>query len=278
MTQSVHEQIGFVAAIEAEAHFFEIGLQMLRAQFVPTTAQATLEQRERGFDAVGVGLAAHVFLDSVLDHLVLEPHPPCNATVNIEFIGVQDFYVLAEILAHELFNRASCDVLGMKQSQFTIALTDSKDRTLFGSASAPSQSFPASSDIGFVNFDRSIQHRLIHFGHSCADSMAKIPRCFVASDSERALNLASRHALLGLTEQQCCDEPLGEGKVAVIEDCPGRYAKLIVTALAVKELFVGLKLYNGHLAARTFDASGPAEPNKQLAAFLVSREHGVYIN
>jgi hypothetical protein len=58
VAQGIEEQIGIVAAIEPERHFFKVGLQVLRAEFVPATAQTTLEQGERGFNGIGVGLAA----------------------------------------------------------------------------------------------------------------------------------------------------------------------------------------------------------------------------
>jgi len=41
---AIAEQIGILAVIETEAHFFEIRLKMLRTRLLPATAQAALEQ------------------------------------------------------------------------------------------------------------------------------------------------------------------------------------------------------------------------------------------
>lgn len=53
-------EMAFGANVEPERHFFEVGLEMLRAQFMPATAQAAFEKRKRGFNRVGVGIAANV--------------------------------------------------------------------------------------------------------------------------------------------------------------------------------------------------------------------------
>jgi hypothetical protein len=108
--------------------------------------------------------------------------------------------------------------------------------------------------------------------------MAEIPCRFVASESKGALNLASGHAFLGFAEKKGSKEPFIEWQMRVIEDRSDRHAELVIALLAVEELLFGVKLYHGHLAARTFRASGPAKPDKQLAALFIGREHGVYIN
>ena len=108
--------------------------------------------------------------------------------------------------------------------------------------------------------------------------MAEIPCGLVGLDSKRSLNLASGHALLGLTEQQGSEEPLIQGQVAVIENRSSGHGKLVVALLAVEKLLFSLKLYDWHLAAQALDAFGPAKPDKQLSALFIGREHGIYIN
>jgi len=56
MAQSIKKQIGTLAAIKPEGHFFQIRREMFRAHFVPRSNDATLEQRECAFNrAVSVG-------------------------------------------------------------------------------------------------------------------------------------------------------------------------------------------------------------------------------
>ena len=42
MTQSINEQIGAIAAIEAELHLFQIGREMLRGDSVPRSHNAAV--------------------------------------------------------------------------------------------------------------------------------------------------------------------------------------------------------------------------------------------
>lgn len=279
MTQGINEQIGTLSAIEAERHFFEIGLQMLGAQFVPRSTKPALEKRESGFDGVGVSVPAHIFLGTVLDNFVLrlESHPFCNSAIDAEFIGAKHIHILPNILAEEFFERAARHVLGMKQTEFAIALTDADNWTLLGSSPAPSSANSASADIGFIHFDLATEHWLIHFGHCCADSVAEIP-CRLVADSERALNLTGGHSFLRFTEQQRCYEPFCERQVGVIENRSSRYGELVVAILAVENLSLGFEFDGLGLAARALRASGPAQAAKQFAALFICGEHRVYIN
>jgi hypothetical protein len=67
----ITKKIGIFAVVKSEAHFFEVGLEMFCTEFMPATAQPALEQRERRFDGIGMGVPAHIFLDAVLNHLML---------------------------------------------------------------------------------------------------------------------------------------------------------------------------------------------------------------
>jgi hypothetical protein len=58
MTQRVDEQIGAFTAVEAEAHLVQVGLQVLRADFVPRSDDAALEQRKGILHSVGVNVSS----------------------------------------------------------------------------------------------------------------------------------------------------------------------------------------------------------------------------
>lgn len=46
MAQVVDEQIGVRTTVESERHFVQVGLQVLRADFVPRSDDSALEKRE----------------------------------------------------------------------------------------------------------------------------------------------------------------------------------------------------------------------------------------
>lgn len=249
---------------------------MLRAEFMPRSAQTALEKRECRFNGIGVSIATDIFLDSMLHHRMSEAHALRNVPVGRKFIGENDVGILADILAHELFERAARYVGGMEQSEFAIPLTDAEHGALLGTATA--LSVAATAYIGFIHFDLAIQHRLIHFAHCGADSVAEIPCRPIAPKSQGPLNLARGHALLRFTKQQGSHEPFRERQVRVIEDRASGDGELIVAILTVEQLLLGFEFDSGHLAAQAFRASGPAETDKQFAALFFGREHRIYIN
>jgi len=280
MTQSINEQIGLVAAIESERHFFAVGLKMLGADTMPTSDDAALEKRERGFNGVRVDVALGVDAEFVTDSFVpaVLADMLCCALVSAPIVGVQDVHVLADILADVLFERARLRVFGMEESQIAAALTDADNDFLvvvFCFASFPPI---LAANIRFVHFYFSAQHGLACFHHRGSDSMTEIPRCFVASESKRSLNLARGHALLGLTEKQRSDEPLGKRQERIVEDGASGDRELVVTTLAVIERLFGLQFGSVHLAARAAHAFGPAQLGQNLAALFIGREHLVNVN
>lgn len=278
MTQSINEQVRVVAAIKPKAHFLKISLHVLGAELVPATTQAALEEGECGFNSIGVSVATDVFLDSVLDHCVLQSHALYDVPVGCQLVSENDVRILADILAHELFERTACDVFRMEQSQFAIALTDTENGALLGSTSALGESLTASAYIRFIHLNFAVQHGLVARGHCSADSVAEVPCGFVASESKGALNLAGRHALFGFADQQCGDEPFRQRQVRVVEDRARSHGELIIASFAVVERLFGFQFNSGHLAARALDTSWPAQAGEHLAALFVGREHGVYIN
>jgi hypothetical protein len=57
MAQGINEQIGPLAAIEPEAHFFQVGREMLGANPVPCAHDAALQKRECGLDGIRMNVA-----------------------------------------------------------------------------------------------------------------------------------------------------------------------------------------------------------------------------
>jgi hypothetical protein len=280
VSQGINEQIRILPAIESERHFFAVGLEMLRANFMPRSHDAALQERECGFNRIGVDVALRVDAELVSNCLVPSIFTQMfrGASVCLPIVREQNIDILTNVLADVLFECSAPGVLGMKEPEIAAALTDTDYHffvVVLGRLSLPPV---LTANIGFVHLDFSIKHWSVDFHYRSADSMAEIPCRSVASDSERALHLASGHAFLRFAEKQHGDEPFVQGKMAVIEYSSGCDGELVVAVLAVEQLLLGLKLYDWHLAAQTLRAFRPAKPNEQLSALGIGRKHGVYIN
>jgi len=279
MAQGVDKQVGILPTVKSKGHFFAVGLEMLRADFVPRSHDASLQERERGFNRIGIDISLCVdvelvpncFMSPVFSEMLR------RSLVGLKVIGEQDIYILADVLSDVLFKGSALHIFRMEKSEIAAALTDSNYDFFVVMQRGFSFEPILSADERFIHFNFSAQHGLVDFDHCGADAMAEIPRGFVA-DSERALNLAGRHALLGFTEKQGSEKPLGKRKMRVVEDRSGCHAELIVATFAVVEGLFGLKLDSSHLAARALDAFGPAQAGQHLPALLIGREHGMYVN
>lgn len=75
MPKGVDKQIGTLATIESEGHFFQVRRKMFGADFVPRSDDAALEQRERRLNGVRVNLTLKV--DMVLC-LIVSCREPCT--------------------------------------------------------------------------------------------------------------------------------------------------------------------------------------------------------
>ena len=278
MTQSVQEQIGVLPAIEAESHFLAVGLQMLRADFVPRSNDAALEQRECGFDGIGVDVAIGVDAQLVTDGLVpsILSQITRRAAICFPIVREQDIDIFADIFADVLLQSSALGIRGMKEAQIAAALTDADNDFLVFVFVCPSTPDILSANKGFIHFDFAAEQRSVNFNHRVTDAMAEKPRSLVA-DSERALNLAGGHALLGFTEKQGSHEPFGQRQVGIVEHCASRGRKLVVAALAVVEFLFGFQFGGWRVASHTLDARGPAKAREQFAALFVGRVSDCYV-
>src|SRR5712692_7455946 len=59
--ERIAKQVRILAIVKSEAHFVEIGREMLRADFTPCSYDAPLEQRKRGFHRICVNIASRIF-------------------------------------------------------------------------------------------------------------------------------------------------------------------------------------------------------------------------
>ncbi len=277
MTQCIQEQVGILPAIEAEGHLVQVGGEMLRADSVPRSDDAALQERKGGFDCVGVNIAVNVDAILVLDGLVL-----CGQSILLhgtgvrgEFVGDHDVNILADILSNVFCKRSRLHVRGMEEPQIAAALTNTNDYFFGGAAPRLATTWGPAAHICFVHFDSTRHHGLVNLFHGGPDAMAEIPRGLVA-DAQSTFDLVRGHSLAGFAEQKRSHEPLLQGQMGVVEDRSSGDSKLIVALFAVQKPRIQPSK-NLCVATRAFWIGGPAQAFKQFAAFVIGSKQFNYI-
>lgn len=278
MAQCIEEKRVRFAAIKSELHLCEISREMLCTDLVPASNDAALEQRECRLNGIGRNakpiLVSNIFFTCVVYGLVRDIAD--GTLVSIESVRDYHVNVSGDVVLNVLRQSGGFSIFGMKKPEIAVALTDAY-HNFFSFAASETRASLAPSDIGFVHFDSTVKHGAICFFHGRTDAMAEIPRGLVA-DSESPLDLIRAHSLSRFTEKQSCEKPLLQRQMGVIENRAGSHGKLVIASLAVEQLLYGREFDSGHLAAWALNASGPAEPDKNLAALFVSVEQVNNVN
>ena len=273
MTQGIQEQRWVFPAVEAESHFVQVGCEMLRANSVPRSEDATLEQRERRFYSVGMNIPLHVHLVLMTDRFMgfaRESGLHHCQRIAPEFIGHDYVHILTDVLSDELCQRSGMDVSGMEETEIAATLTDANYDLFLILAELDTLTCLLSADVGFVHLDGTSQQGLVYFSHGGTNAVAEVPRRFIAH-SQSALHLVCREAFSGLYEQQDGHKPLAQGQVRVIEDGSSGDGKLIVALGAIEQLAVKTGQFVP-LAPGALWGIGPAQPFQDFAAFFIGRE------
>ncbi len=228
MAQRIDKQVRTFPAVKPEGHFFAVGLEMFRADFMPRSDNPALQERERRFDGVRMRVSVCVNPETVANRFVFcfYSHALRDAAIEVVIVREQDFQVLTDILADKLFKRSARYILRMEEAQIAAALPDADYRFLLGAAPANPRSVSATAHVGFIHFNLAAEHGSASLNHRCADSVTEVPRGLVA-DSERALNLTGRDAFLRFAEQIGRRKPFFKRQVSVIENRSGSDGELI---------------------------------------------------
>src|SRR6266536_4345949 len=122
MTQGVQEQIGVLPAIEAELHLIQIGRKMLRADLVPRSHDAPLQEAESALDCVGMNVRseAYIFLLCVIHGLMPIAQFAQSLWVGCQFIRHDHIHILRDIFLDISGQSSALCVLSMKESQLAI--------------------------------------------------------------------------------------------------------------------------------------------------------------
>lgn len=261
MAESIEEEDIRFAAVESESHFVKVGCQMLRTDFMPCTHDATFQERESVLDGIGMKSSDNVDFAAVLDGFVffgIEACFPHGKRIGRKIICDNDVRVLTDVFSNVLGESGRFGVTGMEESQVPVSLPDANDDVLIlGASPTFTASFP-SADVGFVHFESSRKWVFDGFLHSCPDTVAEIPGRLVTY-ADGSLNLAGGHTFLGFTEQERGEEPLFKWKVSIVKNRPCRDRELVITPLAVEELFFSFQSNGFSFTTRTADTFGPAK-------------------
>jgi hypothetical protein len=278
MTQSIDEQIGTLPTIESEAHFFQIGSEMLGTNLVPRPGYSALKQRERGFDSVCVGVAHNIDAFAVSDgFVILDASFADGDRVSRRIIGKNHFHVLGDVLSDVLSESTRLGVMRMEESEIAVALANADYHFLVVHASDAAFALVHAADVCSIHFDFAVHHGFIGLRHRVPDSVAEIPCCFVAH-ANSALNLAGGHSLFCFAEEVRGKKPFAKREMRVIENRPRGDGELVIAIFAVEELFIGIQLDHWSFAAQALRAFWEAETDQKLAALIFSTKQGVYVH
>ena len=193
---------------------------MLCADTMPSTNNTALEKGEGGLNRVSVNVALDVNSHAVSDRLVSAIFADLTSStpVGLVIVGKKHINIVSDILSDVSLKCSRRNIVSVKESEIAPALPDT-DYDFFV---VPSVLFAFATvyaaDKSLIHFDFSAQFGFVDLNHRGADAMAEVPCGLVGLDSKRALNLASAHALLGLTEQYCSEEPSRKRQVSIVED------------------------------------------------------------
>ncbi len=283
MAQGIKEQIGAVAAIEAECHLVQVGREMLGADAMPCPDNASFQKAKGVLDGVRMNIAVNIDSRLVFDGLVLRLVLTHSGGIRPVFVGHYHVNIFRDIVPDECSQCSRLRIASMEESEVATALSDADDDLL----SALTESWFAlmasllSADISFIYLDSSPKCWLLNFAHSSPDAMAEIPCGFIGAlvlSPERPAQLVSGESLACFNQQQGCSEPDFQRQMRVIEDRTRRDAELIIALFAVEQLLSCCQLYGRAAAARALRAIRPAQTRKKRSAFFVGIKQVVEVN
>ncbi len=251
-----------MAIVEPELQFFQVGVEMLHADFVERADEGPLEQAPHVLDPVGVDVAAHPLVGAVVDAL-MSGVVVRDSHIGAERIGVDGFGFILDVFLDELVQGVLPHVGNALEPHLAVPLQGASNPDPFVGWDATAPTLPVdriptrAPDHGFVHFDNAKQDRLeVVRPHRLADTVAEVPGGLVR-DPERPLDLVGRSALLALKHQVDGREPLPERELRVVEDSPRGDGESVVAGEAMV-LVAGRDF--GHVADPTPGAAHPVRP------------------
>jgi hypothetical protein len=253
------------------------------ADFVESADDATLEDRPKAFDGLGVYCANDILPGGVIDDGVWKFF--VEAVVTPPLIGAEQADFGRDGLIHE--GRQSGPLNVFDDARHNVALAADGASNWCLARSARSLTFAALIDVpvlceaadpSLINFDDTGQLLEFFVGERGANSMTHIPSRLIGTEAHIPIDLKRAHALLAREHQVNDLEPHAQGLIGVFEDRPGKVREAVATlrsaliALPVPRLAVQLMRVLS-AAARAEDAFWPSLTDKISAASVFIWEH-----
>lgn len=246
---------------------------MLRADPVPRSNDAALQERKRALDCVRMNDAVNVALLLVLNRLVLES-AHCLRVAR-HFVRDDQFGILRDVFKCRIAQRLRRDIVNVNEPDISAPLADADDDVFI--VGVPPALFAARmtgislrADVGFVKLYDTIEFRLVEFSHGVADAVTEIPRRLVAH-AQHALDLIRAHALARFAHQHDGKKPLLKRQVRVVKYGSGKRRKLVAAIEAFELEVVRESRYALGIAAGAFNAARPAQALQIFAASFFRR-------
>jgi len=254
--------------VVTESVLVKVGLEILRANGMIDSRDATLCQRPEALGGVGVGIPLHIDFSTMLDSFV-----PISSlgepVVAVELIGI-DNGSPSHILLDKRHDGGAFDIRNNRGGDFPLPL-DYADNGGFALGSPPSLASSDSAKIGFVNFDLTVKRDSV-FPEQCPDLLEHSP-CRLISDSSYPLKLFGGVSRASGSHPEHGIEPSAEGSGRLVEDGVGGRIDLMPAIIALVARSALNPVVLSHLVANgAMDSVWPSVLFQPLKNRMIVRE------
>jgi hypothetical protein len=197
---------------------------------------ATLEDRPKSLNRIGVDSANDMLANGMIDRLMWET--VFRAAVARIRVGAEQADTVRYGLAHEGLKGISISPLNNASNDIALALDRTNNGSLASVAAPASTAFlvpmpvlVASADVGFINLNDSAK-LLDILDHSSSDLVAHEPSSLVGAEAHIAEDLEGAHALLADEHKVGDSVPIFQRLIRVLKDCAGQVREAITCGAA----------------------------------------------
>jgi len=235
---------------------------------------ATLDQRPKVLDVVGVNLTSDVDFSTMLDSLMLVAEP-CYMVIAWKLVGVKNC-IGRYVFDYERNEGRPFNVRNGCSHNSALPLNDANDGDLAFCSSTP-LAMPDTANIGLINLDFASEDR-IGFAEQCPDLLEHSPSGFVG-DTSFPLNLFGGDSASGRSHPVYDLKPSPKWCSRFVEYSPRSWVNLMVAIITVIACAIGKFVVFSHsLANWTLNAVRPAMVLNPFKASIVIWESLVKVS
>ncbi len=280
------EDVRVLPIVVSELKLRDVERQIFATDFVIASHDATLEDRPKTFNRIGVDCSDNMLSGFVINNTVIVV--VAKTIVRGIGVGAEQTYSVGDCFADKFLDCRLIRSENDASDDIALALDRADNWRFEGIVAAPASAaalipvavFVFATDICFVHFNDATE-LLDIFNKGGADLVAHEPCGFVGTEAHVTHDLQCANALLAGQHQMHDLEPIAERLVGVLEDCPGDMGEAIgslrgaVVALPMPR--IALQFRGVCAATGAFDTLGPATPDEIGAASLFVGEHALEI-